>query len=75
MIISYTVEAQVNGNWQSFSSGITVGSNRIDIVSSAVTPTAFRFTVTSGFEVPTALVFNAFAASTCTSAPFEYPTH
>lgn len=75
MIYSYTVEAQVNGAWQSFSSGVTIGSNRIDIGSAAITPTAFRFTVTSGFEVPTALVFNAFAASTCNPAPFEYATH
>jgi alpha-L-fucosidase len=74
MIISYTVEAQVNGAWQPFSSGVTIGSNRIDVISTSITPTAFRFTVTAGFEVPTGLVFNAFAASTCDPSPFEYPT-
>ena len=73
LIVSYTVEAQVGGVWQPFSSGVTVGSKRIDIAAAAVSTTALRFSVTEGFGVPTALKLSAFAPGPCAQEPFEYP--
>ena len=50
-VISYTVEAAVGGVWQPFSSGVTVGSKRIDVPKGGAVAgaTALRLTVTEAF--------------------------
>ena len=61
-IVEYTVEAaDESGGWVTFSSGITVGAKRIDVASQALSVTALRFSVNSGFGVPTGLKLFAFA--------------
>ena len=47
--IAYTVEAQVAGAWAPFSSGVTIGSKRIDVAGAPVAAAALRFTVTAAF--------------------------
>ena len=65
-IISYTVEAQVGGAWQSFSGGVTVGVKRIDVGPAAVAgATAVRFTATAGYAAPTGLKLSVFAPTGC----------
>jgi len=73
LIVSYVVEAQVNGAWQPFSSGVTVGAKRIDIAAAPVTATALRVSVTEAFATPTALTASIFAPEPCATSPFEYP--
>ena len=49
-VIAHTLEALVNGAWQPFDAGVTVGSKRIAIApGGAVRATAVRFTVVSAF--------------------------
>lgn len=73
LIYSYTVEAQVGGAWQAFSSGVSVGASRIDL-GEAVAATALRFSVTAGWATPTGLNFAAFAPGPCALGAFEYAT-
>jgi len=73
LIYSYTVEAQVGGAWQAFSSGVSIGASRIDLAT-AVTATALRFSVTSGWGTPTGLDFAAFGPAPCSLSAFEYAT-
>ena len=45
----------MHGEWQPFSSGTTVGAKRIDLAARPVAATSLRFSVRSGFGVPTGL--------------------
>ncbi len=74
LIYSYTVEAQVGGAWQAFSSGVSIGATRIDIAAAAVAATALRFSVTAGWAVPTGLSLEAFSPEPCALSAFEYAT-
>lgn len=73
-IMEYKVEAMVNGAWQPFTSGVSVGAKRIDVAASAVEATSLRFTVVSGFDFPTGLKLFAFTPGPCDTTPFQYPT-
>ena len=70
LIVTYEVEAlSSGGQWQRFTSGTSVGSKRIDVAGAAVATTSLRFSVTSGYAVPTAgFNFSAFAPGPCAAA-------
>ena len=73
LIFSYTVEAQVGGAWQAFSSGVSIGASRIDLAA-AVSATALRFSVTAGWGTPTGLELSAFGPAPCALGEFEDAT-
>ena len=75
LIITYTLEyVDDAGSWQPFSSGMTIGSKRIDVrTAGSVSTTSIRFNVTSGFAVPAGLVLSVYAPGPCSVAQWEYP--
>jgi len=51
-IRAYNVEARVDGSWQPFSAGTSVGNKRIDVAAGAVAADQLRLTVTASTALP-----------------------
>ena len=70
VVIDYTVEYQASssGPWLPFSDGTTIGSKRIDILSTPVLATALRLTITSAFSNVLPVEISAFAPFGCATS-------
>lgn len=67
LIYSYAVEALLAGgsDWQPFSSGVSIGSNRIDIAGAPITATQLRFSITADWGQSPGVTLEAFAPDAC----------
>ena len=67
LVNGYTVEYLAsNGSWTLFSSGITIGSKRIDVIATPVSTTELRLTIDASFASPHLSSFAAFSPTGCT---------
>ena len=66
MVVSYLVEVEVGGSWSTFSSGVTIGSKRIDVGVAHAGVTGIRLTINEAYEPGHAgVTLQAFSGSGC----------